>query len=151
MKFKLAVLFVLNTFFLYNTEAQPLVNKHIEILNIFYNCDALYYQGNGLIKNNNYFIEKKRGINNMVLLTIFDKGDYLKIIYDRDTMQIKLLYHKYDPLEINIKNLHFAKGKFTIDLYSCIKKEVQNTDTIALPFILKNFPCDCVNYIKKGE
>ena len=65
------------------------------------------------------------------------------LINKQDTMSIKIIYDEYSPIQFVFKKLRFKKGKFTIDLRSCIPKVKRH------PMIIRDIFCDCKKYISK--
>ena len=61
-------------------------------------------------------------------------------IYKKDTMSIILSLE--ERKQIFIENLHFQKGKYTINLKDC---------NFQSDYYIKNFPCDCLNYRREEE
>ncbi|ELY2018682.1 hypothetical protein SL053_002613 [Flavobacterium psychrophilum] len=61
-------------------------------------------------------------------------------------MRLNIQYKIRDDLELEIKNFNFLKGNYDIDLYNYVKEKTKNKSEIKLPFVIENFPKDCLNY-----
>ncbi|AZA98648.1 hypothetical protein EG359_03055 [Chryseobacterium joostei] len=115
--------------------AQPLRTSAITVDSIFYKKQRLYFAKQP--NSNNYKYSQAKKQYSYVGISVNSKTNF---IYKNDTMQIKLLFDSYSPLSFHIKNLHFRKGYYTVNLKECIERLNKNT----YPIIIKNFPCDCL-------
>lgn len=78
-----------------------------------------------------------------------EKNDTLQnliFILKKDTMRLNIQYKIRDDLELKINNFNFLKGNYNIDLYNYVKEKTKNMSEIKLPFVIKNFPNDCLEY-----
>jgi hypothetical protein len=131
----------------------------VNIDNVIHGKDTLYFKTIAY-RDDAVFLQKrkKNGYKRNAVAAVM-KADlytgkparYHHFIYRNDTMTVRLLYliereYSTNITNIAIRNLQFIKGQFTIDLDRCVGSIKESDDG---RFIIENFPCDCMNFIKK--
>lgn len=153
MKNKIILLIVLifNSFFSYsqptsvrkNISVREYCDGNLHLKKYEYKSNINYYYlttESSELKRNIYSSSKNGSIRNLVF------------VLQKDSMRLNLQYQIKDDLELEIKNLNFIKGDYDINLHEYVKDKTENMSEIKLPFIIENFPDDCVNYkIEKNK
>lgn len=118
-------------------------NGKLFLLKYKYDNDVNYYYLTEAKTNYNRSIntiENNRSIRNLIFIS------------KNDTMRLNIVYPPRDNLGLEIKNLNFLKGDYDIDLYHYMQDKAKKMFEIKLPFIIENFPDDCMNYkIEKNK
>ena len=150
MKYYIKLLIVLNLccFFSYsqpknfkkNIPIDSYSRGKLSLLNYkFKNGVNYYYLTNQKtkLKRNVYSNEKNSNLNNLVF------------IFKSDTMRLNIKYSFRDDLELKIKNFNFIKGNYNINLYEYVNEKIKKLTEIEFPFVIENFPNDCLAYKKQ--